>query len=69
MEELKGRNEYVKATNKDGVAILEGTATWCSQCKAIAPCVDQVYSKWLSMVGCGTLVNETQLVKKYPDAR
>ena len=44
MEELKGRNEYVKATNKDGVAILEGTATWCSQCKAIAPFVDQVYS-------------------------
>ena len=42
MEELKDRNAYVKATNADGVSVLEGTATWCSQCKAIAPFVDGV---------------------------
>ena len=42
MEEIKDRKEYVKATMADGIAILEGTATWCSQCKAIAPFVDEV---------------------------
>ena len=41
MEEIKDRKEYVKATQADGIAILEGTATWCSQCKAIAPFVDK----------------------------
>ncbi len=42
MEELKDRNAYIKATNADGVSILEGTTTWCTQCKAIKPFVDQV---------------------------
>ena len=42
MEEIKDRKEYVKATMADGIAVLEGTATWCPQCKAIAPFVDQV---------------------------
>ena len=43
MEEISDRKEYVKATMQaDGVVILEGTATWCPQCKAIAPFVDQV---------------------------
>lgn len=45
MEEIKDRKEYVKATQADGMAILEGTATWCSQCKAIAPFVDEVRLK------------------------
>lgn len=42
MEELKDRNAYIKATNVNGVSILEGTTTWCTQCKAIKPFVDQV---------------------------
>jgi thioredoxin 1 len=42
MEQLEDRKAYVKATNADGLAILEGTATWCSQCKAIKPFVDEV---------------------------
>ena len=46
MEELKDRTAYVKATMADGVAVLEGTATWCSQCKAIAPFVEQMMKKY-----------------------
>lgn len=43
MEEITDRKGYLKATQlTDGIAVLEGTATWCSQCKAIAPFVDQV---------------------------
>lgn len=46
MEELKDRNAYVKATMADGVCVLEGTTTWCPQCKAIAPFVDQMMKKY-----------------------
>ena len=46
MEELKSRNEYLKASNADGVAVLEATATWCSQCKAIQPFVDKMINKY-----------------------
>ena len=46
MEELKDRSAYVKATMADGVCVLEGTTTWCPQCKAIAPFVDQMIKKY-----------------------
>jgi len=46
MEELTDRNSYVKATNADGICILEATATWCSQCKAIAPFVEKLMKKY-----------------------
>lgn len=42
MDELKDRKDYSKVLMSDGIAVLEGTATWCSQCKAIAPFVDKV---------------------------
>ncbi|KAK1052825.1 hypothetical protein LTR12_013727 [Friedmanniomyces endolithicus] len=46
METLTDRNSYVKATNKDGFCVLEATASWCSQCKAIAPFVHQMINKY-----------------------
>ncbi|EGP88533.1 uncharacterized protein MYCGRDRAFT_29470, partial [Zymoseptoria tritici IPO323] len=39
-------SSYLKATNKDGVHILEATATWCSQCKAIAPFIASLEKKY-----------------------
>ncbi|KAK5126665.1 hypothetical protein LTR85_009599 [Meristemomyces frigidus] len=46
MEELTDRNSYVKATNADGVCILEATASWCSQCRAMAPFVEKMIAKY-----------------------
>lgn len=46
MEELKTKNEYLKATNADGLCILEATTTWCTQCKAIAPFVDKMVKQY-----------------------
>lgn len=46
MEQLTDRKSYAKATNADGVCILEATATWCSNCKAIAPFVEKMQKKY-----------------------
>lgn len=46
MEELTDRTSYVKATNADGVCILEATASWCTKCKAIAPFVEKMMQKY-----------------------
>ncbi|KAK5676597.1 hypothetical protein LTS10_010898 [Elasticomyces elasticus] len=46
METLTDRNSYLKATNKDGFCLLEATASWCSQCKAIQPFVDKMIKKY-----------------------
>lgn len=46
MEELRTLPEYLKASNADGTVILEATATWCSQCKAIAPFVEKLITKY-----------------------
>lgn len=46
MEELADRTAYVKATMADGVCVLEGTASWCAQCKAMAPFVEQMIKKY-----------------------
>lgn len=43
MEELTTLPEYLKASNADGLAILEATAVWCSQCKAISPFVRDIF--------------------------
>lgn len=46
MEELKTLTEYLKASNADGTAVLEAVATWCPQCKAIAPFVEKMQKKF-----------------------
>ena len=46
MEELRTLPEYLKAANADGTVILQATATWCSQCKAIAPFVDKLVQRF-----------------------
>jgi thioredoxin 1 len=46
MQELRTKAEYLKASNADGTVILQATATWCSQCKAIAPFVDKLIAKY-----------------------
>jgi len=46
MQELRTKAEYLKASNADGTVILQATATWCSQCKAIAPFVEKLIAKY-----------------------
>ena len=46
METLTTRNEYLRASNAEGTHVLEATATWCSQCKAIAPFVSKMMEKY-----------------------
>ena len=43
---VHNRAEYVKATNEPGLVVLEATATWCSQCKAIQPVIDKLLVKY-----------------------
>lgn len=46
MEKIISKKEYLRAANADGIAIFEGTAGWCPQCKAIAPKVEELRQKW-----------------------
>lgn len=47
MESLTTRTDYLKATQQqDGIAILEATASWCGQCKAIAPKVQELVKQY-----------------------
>ncbi|CZT20433.1 related to thioredoxin Trx1 [Ramularia collo-cygni] len=46
MEELTTLQSYLKASNADGLAILEATAPWCSQCKAMAPFISKLQTKY-----------------------
>jgi thioredoxin 1 len=46
MEELHDHVSYLKASDADGVTVFEATATWCSQCKAIAPFVAELIKKY-----------------------
>lgn len=46
MEELTTRGAYAKASMADGTAIFMATASWCGQCKAIAPFVEQMILKY-----------------------
>jgi thioredoxin 1 len=43
---LETKVAYLKASNADGLTIIEGTAAWCAQCKAIAPEVDKLASEF-----------------------
>lgn len=42
IEVLDSKTAYLKAVMYEGITVLEGTATWCSQCKAIAPEVQKM---------------------------
>ncbi|WPG97585.1 thioredoxin-like protein [Acrodontium crateriforme] len=46
MEELANKTAYLKAVMYSGVTVLEGTTTWCPQCKAIQPFVDKMMKKY-----------------------
>lgn len=43
---LKPGSSCLPASNADGLAILEATAPWCSQCKTIAPFVAKLQKKY-----------------------
>ncbi|KAF2108729.1 thioredoxin-like protein [Lophiotrema nucula] len=43
---LDSKTAYLKAVMYEGVTVLEGTATWCAQCKAIAPEVQKMISEF-----------------------
>ncbi|KAJ4332972.1 hypothetical protein N0V87_007949 [Didymella glomerata] len=43
---IKSKAEYLKAVMYEGVTILEGTATWCKQCKVIAPEVAKMVDEY-----------------------
>jgi thioredoxin 1 len=43
---LSSKVDYLKATNADGLTIIEGTAAWCPQCRAIAPEVTKLASEF-----------------------
>ena len=43
---LDSKAAYLKAVMYEGVTVLEGTATWCAQCKAIAPEVQKMVSEY-----------------------
>lgn len=43
---LHSKAEYLKAVMYEGVTILEGTATWCRQCKVIAPEVAKMVGEY-----------------------
>ncbi|KAF2651054.1 thioredoxin-like protein [Lophiostoma macrostomum CBS 122681] len=43
---LESKQAYLKAVMYEGVTVLEGTAAWCSQCKAIAPEVQRMVQEY-----------------------
>ncbi|KAF1848239.1 thioredoxin-like protein [Cucurbitaria berberidis CBS 394.84] len=43
---LHSKAEYLKAVMYEGVTILEGTATWCQNCKVIAPEVQKMVAEY-----------------------
>jgi thioredoxin 1 len=43
---LDSKVAYLKAVMYEGVTVLEGTATWCAQCKAIAPEIAKMVSEF-----------------------
>lgn len=46
IQKLDSKAAYLKAVMYEGVTVLEGTATWCAQCKAIAPEVQKMVSEY-----------------------
>jgi thioredoxin 1 len=43
---LSSKVDYLKAANADGLTIIEGIASWCPQCKAIAPEVTKLAAEF-----------------------
>lgn len=52
MEQIKDFSQYKQAISCDGIAVLEGYATWCTHCKSMEPVVDEVRDRitvrWLA---------------------
>ena len=46
VQTLTSKVEYLRASNADGICIIEGIAAWCPQCKAIAPEVEKMVSEF-----------------------
>ncbi|OAK94719.1 thioredoxin-like protein [Phaeosphaeriaceae sp. SRC1lsM3a] len=43
---LHSKADYLKAVMYEGVTILQGTATWCQNCKVIAPEVAKMVEEY-----------------------
>lgn len=43
---LTSKTDYLKISNADGLHIIEASAAWCAQCKAIAPEVEKLVSEF-----------------------
>lgn len=43
---LESKVAYLKALNEPGLMIVEGVATWCGQCKTIAPVVSDLSARY-----------------------
>lgn len=46
LQTLDSKAAYLKAVMYEGVTVLEGTATWCGQCKAMAPELEKIVSEF-----------------------
>jgi thioredoxin 1 len=46
IQQLNSKVDYLRASNADGVCVIEGTASWCPQCKAIAPEVEKMANEY-----------------------
>ena len=46
IQRLTSKTEYLRASNADGVCVIEGTASWCAQCKAVAPEVEKMAAEY-----------------------
>jgi thioredoxin 1 len=49
---LHSKAEYLKAVMYEGVTILQGTATWCKNCKIIAPEVAKMVGEYPNVHFC-----------------
>jgi thioredoxin 1 len=43
---LTSKTDYLRASNADGLHIIEASAAWCAQCKAIAPEVEKLATEF-----------------------
>lgn len=43
---LTSTTDYLKISNAEGLHIIEASATWCAQCKAIAPEVQKLIEEF-----------------------